>query len=59
MLIYNVLESFMLAPKRRKYASSKTLAEYKALTENSPIRRASLKKAEIVYGYFDIFGNAK
>ena len=29
------------------------------LTENSPISGASLKKAEIFYGYFDIFGHPK
>ena len=28
-------------------------------TENSPIRGASLKKNEIFYGYFDIFGHPK
>ena len=30
-----------------------------ALTENSPVTGESLKKAEIFYGFFDIFGHPK
>ena len=32
---------------------------YGALTENSPFSGASLEKAEIFFGYSDIFGNPK
>ena len=30
-----------------------------ALTENGPVSGASLKKAEIFYGYFEIFVHSK
>ena len=42
-----------------KYSSNLESLLSIALTENSPVSGASSKKAEISFGYFDIFGHPK
>ena len=42
-----------------KQTRLKNIQSPATLTENSPVRSASLNKAEIFYGYFDIFGHPK
>ena len=52
----SLTHSYAFTPKHKQKHS-----EYltNSLTENSPVSGSSLKKAEIFYGYFDIYSYPK
>ena len=50
---------FSIAAKRWRWERFTSYMSTNTLTENSPVSGSSLKKAEIFYGYFDLFGHTK